>query len=338
MQKVNQLIENLRANENIASKLFAIETKILNCTNTADLFQTLFYSIQEKFNISGVYLNINASMLAEIFPENLILEPVFLKDARINIVTPKELQNSLEDDSQIKLTNEIHEMVGVLQQDLLENYNSLANIPLHHSGQLFATLVLADESSERYHKGLGSYYLEQLSVRLSLAIQNIIVREKLEFMATHDPLTGLKNRRCLEQTMKAEISRYQRYNTPFSLMFIDCNKFKLINDTHGHACGDKVLQYIASNLLELSRDSDEVFRFAGDEFVVALANQNIEQAHAAVNRFMDHFQSLSLIYNGKKIYPTISCGVAQCTQGEQMDSLIKRADTALYAAKLNTYL
>ncbi|WP_408011899.1 GGDEF domain-containing protein [Saccharobesus litoralis] len=155
----------------------------------------------------------------------------------------------------------------------------------------------------------------------------------MEFLASHDPLTGIKNRRSLEDKMATELSRFKRYDTPFSVVFIDVNKFKPINDTYGHDCGDRVLQYIAFELSSLIRASDEVYRFAGDEFVITLANQTHEEAIGVANRLTEHFTERTFKYANHELQPRISCGTAECMQGDHMDELLKRADHALYAVK-----
>jgi diguanylate cyclase (GGDEF)-like protein len=92
----------------------------------------------------------------------------------------------------------------------------------------------------------------------------------------------------MEETLAREISRHQRHGDPLSLLFIDCDDFKQVNDTYGHDAGDVYLKYVAENLAELTRMSDMAFRFAGDEFVVILPNQGRRDAEAIALRIRNH--------------------------------------------------
>lgn len=334
MTDVKQLVETMRTNEDIARKLFDIETQILTCKNSTQLFETLIQLLQEKFNLSGVYVLLNASTSIDWLTDDTSLKvnSFFSQHDQVYAVPQQQFEQYL-DNQQIKLTNQLTEMSGVLPSHILAEYNSIANIPLMVEGKLFASLIFADVDAQRFHQHLGTYHLEQLAVKISLCFSNVIAREKLEYLATHDPLTGIKNRRSMEQTIRAEISRFERYHTPFSLIFIDCNKFKPINDTYGHDCGDAVLQFVAQSLSELVRASDDVFRFAGDEFVVTLSNQTIAEAQQAAERFKTFFTGSSIHYNGHEISPRISCGIAQCGLDEHVETILKRADEALYQQK-----
>jgi diguanylate cyclase (GGDEF)-like protein len=333
MTDMRKLVDNMRANEDIARKLFDIETKVLACESSAQLFQTLINLLKNKFELGNVYLLFNQSVFHDVYNTHIAYQPTFLAGNEHIYSLPEEKLFRYLDNGNIRLTNQLHDVQGLLPANVLKPYYSFANIPLKRDQQLFACLIFADCSAKRFHEGLGAFHLEQLAMRVSLSISNVITREKLEFLASHDPLTGIKNRRSLETTIRSELSRYKRYATPFSLMFIDCNKFKTINDTYGHDCGDAVLQFIANSLSQLTRDSDDVFRFAGDEFVVTLSNQTLVQAHQIAKRFSDYFLQTSCQYKEHILYPTISCGVAQCTEGELSDSLLKRADIDLYEQK-----
>ncbi|WP_111978524.1 GGDEF domain-containing protein [Algibacillus agarilyticus] len=328
------LINNMRKNEEIAQKLFEIETQILGCKNSGQLFNTLFKSLQQKFNLGGVYLLLNSSApISLLSPNTAKLNNQFYKQHPNIFSTSHQHFERFLKGVNITLTNRLHEVPGLLPASILSDFKSLANIPLYVEGKLFASLIFTDKAADRFHNRLGTYHLEQLAVKISLCITNVIAREQLEYLASHDPLTGIKNRRCLAETIKSEISRYKRYNNPFSIIFIDCNKFKQINDTYGHECGDQVLQYIAQTLSQQIRECDDVFRYAGDEFVVTLSNQTLNEGQQVALRLQTYFDTHSLVYNEHKLQPSISCGVAQCMQDDHIDPLLKRADDALYQQK-----
>jgi len=329
-QKLLSVLENSRANEAVAQKLFDIETKILSCKSSQELLKQLLSTIQEKFNLSGIYL-----LLVEPTPIKYLLSG--------NMQTTWHQANTRNISSTILqkyhpqrkpfLTNKISEISSLLPQSLINKTQSAALTPLTLEGELFGSLLFTDLDKNRFHPELGTQLLEQLAVKISLCLSNAMVREQLEYMAHYDRLTGVANRRLMEVTINEELIRQKRYQVPFSLLFIDCNKFKQINDTHGHDCGDKVLTYVATQLQELIRENDKCFRYAGDEFVITLASQTYQEAQLACNRLTKFFQQNPMPYDGTYLPITISCGAAASDGKKTMDELLKEADGQLYKHK-----
>jgi diguanylate cyclase (GGDEF)-like protein len=137
-----------------------------------------------------------------------------------------------------------------------------------------------------------------------------------------DPLTGLSNRRALTQQLSREILLARRHHQPLSLVALDVDHFKQINDTMGHAAGDDVLKRIASALTTILRRTDLVFRHGGDEFIVILPQTNTANAILAMEKVRRAMTQ-----------PTLSIGVAELTARDNPHSLLQAADEALYAAK-----
>ena len=145
------------------------------------------------------------------------------------------------------LTNDLTLLPNNIPDQHLSMVGSVALIPLKLENKLFGSLLFTDIDSERFHQKLGTFHLEQLAVKVSLCLSNAFIREQLEYMANYDRLTGVANRRLMETCLEDELIRHRRYKIPFSVIFIDCNKFKQINDTYGHDCGDKVLVTLLHN-------------------------------------------------------------------------------------------
>ncbi len=146
-----------------------------------------------------------------------------------------------------------------------------------------------------------------------------------------DGLTGLYNRRFLEQKLKEEMGRYKRYSRPFSIIMLDIDHFKRINDTYGHQCGDKVLQSIASTVLSHIRKTDFLARYGGEEFCCVLPETRIEQALILAERLRKAVSKIKIKY---KVKMTVSLGVAEARKGiDTPELLLKKADDALYRAK-----
>lgn len=330
MSELEQLIENSKANEAIARKLFEIETEILTCHTSEQLLSLLFQSIKSKFDISNIAL-----LMAEPAPVDYLLnackQSTWYSD-NSHAISQQKLAYLFPQNKPL-LTNHLANLQQVLPQQLLNNTASLALLPLTIEGEVFAALLFTDDHKERFTQAHGTFHLEQLAVKISLSLTNVMIREQLEYMANYDRLTGVANRRLMEQTLNEELIRQQRYQVPFSILFVDCDKFKTINDTYGHACGDKVLIYVAKQLTSLIRENDRCFRFAGDEFVILLASQSYKEAVLAGQRLTTYFCNNPMHYEDLLLPITISCGAAASDGVQTMEELLKKADQQLYLDK-----
>jgi diguanylate cyclase (GGDEF)-like protein len=162
----------------------------------------------------------------------------------------------------------------------------------------------------------------------------IELTEELQRMATTDALTGLPNRRRLMEAMELEVSRAGRSSRPLALALLDIDRFKSINDTHGHPAGDAVLQAVADELRKVTRGGDLLGRFGGEEFAILMPDTGIEQARWACERLRKAVSKRLMHYpDGTSGHVTISSGVALLAGEEDCDHLITRADGALYQAK-----
>jgi diguanylate cyclase (GGDEF)-like protein len=160
----------------------------------------------------------------------------------------------------------------------------------------------------------------------------------LNQLANKDGLTGLYNHRFLQEKLDEEFRRVTRSNDLFSLVMVDIDRFKTINDTYGHKSGDFVLKHVAEVLKGNLRESDWVARYGGEEFLIFLygadkraAFQVIEKMRMAVERC-----SMLLPQYDRMVHVNISCGISSCPfDGSAKDELIQKADSALYRAKAN---
>ena len=147
--------------------------------------------------------------------------------------------------------------------------------------------------------------------------------------AMFDPLTGLCNRRFAERHLELEIARSQRYGHPLTVLLIDLNKFKQINDRYGHPAGDLVLKKFAEHLKKAIRGSDLAVRIGGDEFMVLLPECPLGQLQKVLSRL----DPLTADWDGQKIAVTFSVGWKEYESGERPEQLIGAADRALYLNK-----
>jgi len=160
----------------------------------------------------------------------------------------------------------------------------------------------------------------------------------LNQLANKDGLTGLYNHRYMQEKLDEEIRRFTRSNDPFSLVMVDIDRFKTVNDTYGHDSGDVVLKHVAEVLKGNLRESDWVARYGGEEFLIFLfgadkhaAFQVMEKTRMAVERF-----EMLLPQHDRTVHVNISCGISSCPfDGSAKDELRQKADSALYRAKKN---
>lgn len=177
-------------------------------------------------------------------------------------------------------------------------------------------------------------------VVLYSAYQDITSRKNREALlknqATRDPLTSLFNRRYFEDEVSKQILKAKTDGTPFSVLMIDADKFKNVNDTYGHKVGDKVLIELASTSERALRDKDIVARYGGEEFVVFLPGISAEQARGVADRLRESIASV-VVYSdeNRPVSFTVSIGVSSFEISDNIDTLIKTADEALYRAKQN---
>ena len=157
---------------------------------------------------------------------------------------------------------------------------------------------------------------------------------KLVEMATHDFLTGLLNRRETYRRLGEELQRYQRSHEPFSVLLLDLDHFKKVNDVYGHSAGDIVLQSVAEAMRKGVRPYDLCCRYGGEEFLVILPETGLAAAAAAAERLRLDIEKLEIrVAPGTLLRVTASIGVATLAGGEGGDQLISRADEAMYVGK-----
>ncbi len=157
---------------------------------------------------------------------------------------------------------------------------------------------------------------------------------ELTKLALTDDLTGICNRRHFIQLLTKELDRVRRYNTRLALILFDIDRFKTINDTFGHNAGDEVLRHLALVSKQIFRDIDTIARLGGDEFIALMPQTGVHQAHFAAARLREALKSQSVQTNDHSLHYTISAGVIESQRDDlSIDNLLKKADSALYAAK-----
>lgn len=213
---------------------------------------------------------------------------------------------------------------------LQHSLRSIAFIPLIISNQVIGSLTVSSRQPNAYnirHIKL----LEQLASQISMSIENARLYAKTERMARVDSLTGLLNRRSLDEILSDEIGRHSRYGGVFSLIILDLDSFKNLNDSYGHLAGDELLRQIGIIMSNAIRESDRAFRYGGDEFAIILPQTSLDAALKVAERIRQ--QTYATIEIGSKPI-SISMGLSSWpADGVVAKDILGAADAALYQAK-----
>ncbi|MBV1876675.1 MAG: GGDEF domain-containing protein [Pseudomonadales bacterium] len=175
--------------------------------------------------------------------------------------------------------------------------------------------------------------LEGLLNVIVFPLRNAIRYRDAVTAALADPLTGAGNRIALNNTLQREIELAKRYAQSMAVLMVDLDKFKDINDTFGHSCGDQVLKKMVKKIKEEIRGSDVIFRYGGEEFVVLLTNTDLNTATYIAERLRICVANLGLQQNGETVPTSVSIGLSILHPEDSVNRLLERADFAMYSAK-----
>ncbi|MBT2294316.1 GGDEF domain-containing protein [Pseudomonas fluorescens] len=201
---------------------------------------------------------------------------------------------------------------------------------LSHEGEYLGELVF--RRNQRFTE-TEQADLESVLSTLLFPLRNALLYRAATQSALRDPLTGTGNRIAMDQTLVREIDMAKRHLQPLSLLMLDIDHFKRVNDSHGHGIGDEVLKGVAEAIKNQLRNVDMVFRFGGEEFLILLSNTSRDAAAMVGERLRHAAQAHDYFAAGTRIELTVSLGCATLLPGESVESLLRRADNALYVAK-----
>ncbi len=218
---------------------------------------------------------------------------------------------------------------------------SVALIPLTRRGKYLGAMSLGSHHADRFEENMATDFVKHLGSIVSVCLENNLNFETLRRTSLIDTLTGVNNRRFLEQRLGEEVDRAQRNLEPLSCFFLDIDFFKAVNDTYGHQAGDQVLLAIATGIKGQLRNNDVLARYGGEEFVALLTNISDAKAQDIAERIRKTIENTVVENNDETIKVTISIGTATYLPGaertsvsqEVAENLVNNADKALYEAK-----
>ncbi|SDH07309.1 diguanylate cyclase (GGDEF) domain-containing protein [Pseudomonas flavescens] len=219
-----------------------------------------------------------------------------------------------------------------LRLDMGQQANHSATYRLSHESEYLGELTF--RRRQRF-SDQELTQLESMLASLLFPLRNALLYRVAIQSALRDPLTNTGNRIAMDQVLGREIELARRNTQPLSLLMLDIDHFKRINDEYGHSAGDEVLKAVATTLKDQLRNIDMVFRYGGEEFLVLLSGTSREGAALVGERLRQAVLELQCVAQGKPIELSVSLGCAALGPGESVESLLERADKALYHAKRN---
>ena len=327
-------------NEAILRRSRERELALLNAENLPELFQRLTRGLRESFDLPHV-----SALLCD--PDH---------EVRHLLIAAGTGPEDLADVALVDALTGIAPHYTTLRAPWLGPYSaadhqlifgrgtapaSIALIPLERQGRLMGSLNFGSADPGRFTRSHGTEFLGHLGVIASFALENAVNRARLLRSGITDVLTGWHNRRYLQTRLREELARSRRDGSPLTLLLIDIDHFKRVNDNHGHLAGDHVLTEVAQRIESRIRASDVAARYGGEEFVLLLPDTDAPAGRSLAERLRAAVAERPVaLADGSELELTISAGLATVTPTRADDdlktlaeSLLARADVALYEAK-----
>ena len=282
---------------------------------------------------------INIDILLELLSDKYEITVALDGPSALEIVAEEDIDLILLD---IMMPN----MDGYEVCQILKSNEKTKDIPV-----IFITAKIDENSIEKAYDVGGIDYVTKpfkpkellARIKTQLTMQELIqnleaTHKELQLLASIDPMTKLYNRRYFTTTAEYILDLAKRDNKELSILMIDIDKFKNINDTYGHPIGDKVIIELANKLLKHQRKSDVICRFGGEEFIILLPNTSIDGAKIVSEKIRGDIENINIVLNQElEIKFTVSIGISlvDINNESNLEATIKRADEALYNAKKN---
>lgn len=332
------MLERVQQNSATLQKFQAFEIRLLKLNSLSGIIDHLLEEAKNYFDLDVISLC-------------LLDEAGEIAKTLNNNGYPRSSKNGLmllDNKNDLKSTA-IQSYIGAYEQSRCADFfphierqpTSVAITPLTRRGKYLGTLNLGSYQLDRFADSMATDFIEHLSSVVSVCLENNLHVEEIKRIGYIDVLTGVNNRRFLEQRIGEELKRSQRNVEPLSCQFFDIDFFKSVNDQHGHQGGDLVLSLAAATIKNQLRDHDVFVRYGGEEFVALLSNTDEAKALETAERVRKAIQTLVIAVNDISLSVTVSIGVSTYVPDgasisideETAMKLIKSADSALYRAK-----
>jgi len=340
---VNELFQKAVQNEQIFRRYQQFELKLLDHSGFDELLDLLLRNAVDHFQLDNVelWLYDPQDTLMELLPDNYQSLPelhLYSTASRLEQLYGKQPAVRL-------VTTGDGKPLPVFED---EHLRSAALIPLVRHGVLVGSLHFGSRGHQRFTLDKSTDFIDHLASIVSVCFENAVNLERLHRLSMYDTLTKVKNRRAFHQALDKEVSRAGRNGDPLSLLFVDLDYFKQINDTYGHPMGDKVLKEVAQYINEMLRKTDHVCRYGGEEFALILPSCGQQRAMEIAERIRQQISEL-MIENDeadeescREVSVTLSMGVCcwlpmdDYEDGSEEDiakELIACSDQGVYLSK-----
>lgn len=335
-KKINRSHDEMSVQNELASIIIASKEINTMLQKIADMMQVrldldVVVIILEKFEElfvpgtdNGHQTYAVSCVLGEEFKKNLIASIEQTDMSEIQRMTQTYIQNDTEDS--VQLFSKLNK-----NQEL----PSVVCLPIRNQEERFGTLFVGKNKENAFMDSRAFY--ENMASQLSLGVANARLYAKMNDMAIRDGLTRIYNRRHLTELLRKYLAEAMTKKVPVSLALFDIDKFKMVNDTYGHQCGDEVIRYVASLLNRGALKHGGIAgRYGGEEFVVAFFEKDLDETYHIVEDIHNQIRSEEVVYEGKHISVRASVGVASYPQTcANPGELLTRADWAMYHSKKN---
>jgi diguanylate cyclase (GGDEF)-like protein/PAS domain S-box-containing protein len=325
------LVQQLEAQHAQNKILTEMREFLQACSSTAETGPVIERSMRKIFPGSGGALFLMSASRTDL--EVISRWGEYPETMEENIITPDECWGLRRGGLYLVENPENAILCSHIKQRISGTY---ACLPLMAKGEVLGLLHLRSRGSggEKLAEELKEVSIA-LTELLSLAISNIRLREMLSNQSIKDPLTGLFNRRYLEETFAREATRARRKKSPIGVIMVDIDHFKKFNDVYGHAAGDMVLTELAKFFTVSLRGADIPCRYGGEEFALVMPEASLENTFIRAEQMVEQVKTIRIPFSGQTLGPiTLSMGVAAYPlHGEKLEELLRAADRALYRAK-----
>lgn len=335
------MLDRVQHNSNTLRRFQAFERRLLNLNSLSELITHIMKDGKAFFDLDVISFCL-------IDQDGLLAE--YLAEDGFDIVGSRELI-LLKNKQLFKSTFgfAVKPYIGAYQHSQCAEFFSgadkkpvsVAIIPLIRRGKYLGSLNFGSFRQDRFLDDMATDFIEHMVSVVSICLENNLNFEMMRRTSFIDTLTGVNNRRFLEQRLSEEIDRSQRNGETLSCLFLDIDYFKSINDTYGHQAGDQVLMTVAGTIKKLLRNNDVLARYGGEEFVALLSNITEEMLSVIAERIRSTVQGLNIELDNKIVQTTLSIGTstfsANLNAGYAASDiavrLVEAADSALYQAK-----
>jgi diguanylate cyclase (GGDEF)-like protein len=330
---VNSLVKQAGDNEQILRRFQSFELDILNLDNLPALLTALLETSKEHFQLDAVelWLYDPQQTLQELIPDHQHIKGLRLLNSNRSLMA---LYTEAVETRLASVSSGPLPVFGGLP------LRSVALLPLVRHGVLVGSLHFGARGHQRFAEDKSTDFIAHLASIVAVCFENAVNHERLHRLSMYDMLTQVKNRRAFQQALDSEVSRSLRNSDPLSVMFVDLDHFKQVNDSYGHQVGDRALKAVAQKIHKMLRKTDHVCRYGGEEFALVLPNCGKERALEVAERIREQVSELTIADDsGGDISVTLSIGVtgwlplpgdSELRMGER---LVKSSDQGVYQSK-----